>query len=230
MNFSVSLTSAINERLSALAVKTSEEYNISLDELLNFWGINGDAVDAPVKEEKKTKSKPKAKSTEQKEVSNCSYEFKKGKNIGSKCSAKAADGTLFCKKHSAGQSEKTEAPAKRKKATPVEEIKTEVAKSIDEKKEKFVLRRNEHGNYEHPTTHFIFDKNTKEVIGKQVGDIVEQITAEDIETCRLNSFKYVLPKNLKNGEKQEEVEEEDVEDEEEEEEEEEDVEEEEDEE
>ena len=51
-----------------------------------------------------------------------------------------------------------------------------------------VARRNAHGNYEHAETKFIFDKETKKVIGKQVDDRVVHLNMTDLDICRENNF------------------------------------------
>lgn len=53
------------------------------------------------------------------------------------------------------------------------------------------ITKNKHGNYEHIKTSFVFDINTKEVIGKQhdSGNI-EKLSLNDIDTCNKYKFKY----------------------------------------
>lgn len=45
-------------------------------------------------------------------------------------------------------------------------------------------RKNAHGNYEDPVTHFVFDYETCYVLGKQVGEAVIPLGIEDIKICR----------------------------------------------
>lgn len=60
-----------------------------------------------------------------------------------------------------------------------------------------VIRRNAHGNHEHPDTGFVFDPKSKKVIGKQNEDgTVSPIAKEDIDTCNKYSFKYNIPESL----------------------------------
>lgn len=59
------------------------------------------------------------------------------------------------------------------------------------------LKQNKHGNYEHEETHLVFDKESKQVIGKQASNgHVLALTDEDIESCNRYKFKYALPENL----------------------------------
>ena len=55
-----------------------------------------------------------------------------------------------------------------------------------------VLRKNKYGNYEHPSTGFVFDKDTKRVYGRQVENNIEKLTDNDIETCKRLNFKVAL--------------------------------------
>lgn len=60
------------------------------------------------------------------------------------------------------------------------------------------LRKNRYGNFEvnggasgdfeHPSTHLVFDRESHLVIGKQKDDQIVPLTAEDIEVCKENSF------------------------------------------
>ena len=58
------------------------------------------------------------------------------------------------------------------------------------------LKKNNEGNYMHSETNFIFDKETKKVIGKQVGSIVNTLKLDDIENCKKFNFDYDIPLNL----------------------------------
>lgn len=60
-----------------------------------------------------------------------------------------------------------------------------------------VIRRNNHGNHEHPDTGFVFDSKSKKVIGKQNEDgTISPISKDDIDICNKYSFKYNIPESL----------------------------------
>jgi hypothetical protein len=60
-----------------------------------------------------------------------------------------------------------------------------------------LIKRNEHNNFEHSETRFIFNNKTTEVIGVQLDDgDVRTLTRDDIEICNKYNFKYVIPFNL----------------------------------
>ena len=59
------------------------------------------------------------------------------------------------------------------------------------------IRKNSFGNFEHTETRFVFNKTTKEVIGKQLDNgSVQTLTKKCIETCKQYNFKYEIPDNL----------------------------------
>ncbi len=59
------------------------------------------------------------------------------------------------------------------------------------------IRRNKHGNYEHPETHLVFDKINKVVFGMQNDNgTVDPLTDEHIDLCNKFKFKFILPENL----------------------------------
>jgi hypothetical protein len=62
-----------------------------------------------------------------------------------------------------------------------------------------MIKRNDHGNFEHKETGLIFDRKTTEVIGRQLDDgTVVQLSRDDIDICNKYNFKYVMPFNLSN--------------------------------
>ena len=62
-----------------------------------------------------------------------------------------------------------------------------------------VIKKNEYNNYVHIPTSFVFNKDTKCVIGKEVeeGQIV-QLNKNDINICNKYKFKYNIPDDLNN--------------------------------
>ena len=62
-----------------------------------------------------------------------------------------------------------------------------------------VIKKNEYNNYVHIPTSFVFNKDTKCVIGKEIeeGQIV-QLNKNDINICNKYKFKYNIPDDLNN--------------------------------
>ena len=59
------------------------------------------------------------------------------------------------------------------------------------------IKKNSFGNYEHPETKLIFNKDTKQVIGKQQGDgTISVLTEDDIQRCDQFKFSYKLPEKI----------------------------------
>ena len=59
------------------------------------------------------------------------------------------------------------------------------------------IKKNDHGNYEHPETKLVFDKDTKQVIGKQHDDgSITTLTEEDIQQCDQFKFTYKIPEKI----------------------------------
>jgi hypothetical protein len=111
---------------------------------------------------------------------------------------------------------------------PSKQTKTAKAVAVEEKKvqeilkkpsETLRLKKNKFGNYEHQTTGFVFDPQTKEVFGRQQEETVSVLTLDNIETCKQLGFRYRIPETFQDDAEEEDVlmsdvEEEDEEDEE----------------
>lgn len=87
------------------------------------------------------------------------------------------------------------------KSNPVEKSpqidKNKVIEKLNQMAPTIVCRRNQFGNYEHPPSKLVLDRNTKKVIGKQCEDgSLEELDSDDIEKCKLYKFEYDLPENL----------------------------------
>ena len=101
---------------------------------------------------------------------------------------------------------------KSKKEKEAEDYKT-IQRCVKDKlpERRFALKKNQYGNYEHKDTGFVFDPQTKEVVGKQENDRVIFLTLSDIETCNQYGFKFKMPERLEEEEKEHEEELSDVE-------------------
>jgi hypothetical protein len=236
------LYAAVSQAVDCYAASIASKHDLSKEDLLELWntGVSSELkvteTTSKPKEEKKAapRTRKPAESKAADDSATCEYEFKKGANIGKTCTAKVcSDSAKFCRKHKA-QEDKDESAAKTtakkpatkaataskaKKASETKEKESVSVKNLNANKSQLVIKKNSHGNYEHPETRFVLDKTTKVVFGKQTDSGVQDLTAEDIETCKKFNFKYELPKNLSSKEDVEEEEdnEEDEEDDEEEE-------------
>lgn len=74
---------------------------------------------------------------------------------------------------------------------------TDVVKKLTSDIPVISIRRNQHGNLEHPETGLIFDKKSQTILGKQEDDgTISELTDEDIEKCKQYKFRYNVPDNL----------------------------------
>ena len=211
---SKSLYSVVSQAVDEFSQRVAEKFDASKEEVLELWNSSVAAelkvVESSKPKEEKKAAAPRARAakSESKDDSTavCTYMFKKGKNINTTCTAKVcADSTKYCRKHKA-QEEKEESGAKtekkpaakatKAKKEEAKEKETAAVKKLTEGKPSFVLRKNKQGNYEHPETHFVFDKVTKEVYGRQTDSGVEPLTTEDVDECRKFNFKCRLPDTL----------------------------------
>lgn len=72
-----------------------------------------------------------------------------------------------------------------------------VIKNIQSYIQTIKITRNTFGNFQHEETGLVFDKISKQVVGKQnPNGNVDMLTVEDIELCNKFKFKYILPDNL----------------------------------
>ena len=92
---------------------------------------------------------------------------------------------------------------KKAKTKPKEVLVPKVIGQIQ--KQKIEIRRNENGDYMHVPTRLVFDKETKQVIGKYKpgSQEIQTLSIEDIEQCNQYKFAYVTPENITKKNKEE---------------------------
>lgn len=129
-------------------------------------------------------------------IKTCQYEFK-GKNEGKICKNKISaesKSKKFCGKHLSNKGKEKKVPAKVKKHQQQAEYELNVIKKLNDNKPTITIKRNKFGNYEHEETGLVMDRETKKIIGKQMpNNSILELTAEDIDTCKLWKFDYNLP-------------------------------------
>lgn len=222
-SLSTTVLSIISQSIEEFSSLVSEKFNIDKDEILELWN-NNVSLDVKVSrravsstssvEKKSAPPKKESTTTSSSTTTICKYEFKKGKNIGTRCNSRISEGD-YCKKHK-GPAEKEEKPQTKSSEKSEEKEEEPEEKSVIKKAKEnttgLTLRRNTFGNYEHSETRLLFDRKTRDVYGKQnyETESVDQLSEEDIEICQQMNFKYRLPLTL-NKKKEEETEEEEVE-------------------
>lgn len=102
---------------------------------------------------------------------------------------------------SANASSSSTKPVSKKRKTEAESVPEpigkDVIKTIQSKIQLVKIEKNKHNNFEHSETHFVFDRSSQQVIGKQnENGSIDQLTADDIQLCNKYKFRYILPDNL----------------------------------
>jgi hypothetical protein len=78
-----------------------------------------------------------------------------------------------------------------------EEINHKLPDKFVEKPEAIHIRKNKYGNLEHLETNFVFDENSKKVIGVQLDDgTIKSLSKNDLNICNKYNFNYETPENL----------------------------------
>lgn len=195
--------SSIDNLVSKQLKKISTKYGLDVKAVTEAFNTGiSEAVNQANKEEK---SKP-TKSEKSKKNNNKKQCIEIIKNKGTQCQSKVSDKSEtgnYCGRHLGREKSEGESKEKKKsgnkKPTKKELLKeqnTEVIKKLNDSKQKLSVARNQYGNFEHPETHFVFNRDTSEVIGKQVGSEVKPLTAADIEVCKEKNFKFRMPDNI----------------------------------
>ena len=217
-NFNLLLNQAINSNIESFVKVVADKYKLKSSELIDLWygKSNSNTSEGTDKEvefesesEEETKSSSKSNSSGQK--SGCQYKSTKGKNEGSLCGSKVCSESstgLYCKKHikQEQKSPKKEAPKSTtvKKTVPVQKEETKVSiEHVQKKITNFGVSKNNFGNYWNEQSGIVFDKVTKQAIGKQQqnGD-VNALTKQDIEFCKMHNIAYKLPTNIVSSQKE----------------------------
>ena len=201
MSLNQTVTKAVNEVINNFIQQISSKYDLDPNDLLQMWDCNSTLTKVVPKKSVVTDIPSATDDIDE----NALLQYKKPeiqalcRQSGLKCTGtKEQLIALLLSKD--GSSAKL--PAKKevvsKKAEPIKKVpSTPVAQKLVSSIPTVAIRRNQHGNHEHPETSFVFDKKTKKAIGKQNEDgAIEDLTSEDIDICNQWKFQYVLPDNL----------------------------------
>lgn len=199
MSLSQTLAKNIETAVESYVETIAEKYKLDKDELLSLWSSKT--------RPKKVASKAKT-AVEEIDMDDISLErlhkcnkaelVALCKSKGCKCTGTKEvliDRLLGKEESTAPKTEKktAEKPKKSDRATGS----ADVIKKLTADVPVVPVRRNAHGNFEHPETGLVFDRKTETVIGKQEDDgTVAPLTDDDIEACKRFKFKYNIPDNL----------------------------------
>jgi hypothetical protein len=164
----------------------------------------------------KKNTKPIGSAASNASSNGCQYVNVRGDNKGKLCGGKVSQSSSsgkYCSKHL--KEEKEEKSVTNEKKSPAKEktvkkqkddftssTKEELKQKIEERKSTIPITRNKWGNYEHPDTNIVLDKETHMAYGKQNSDgKIIPLSAEDIEMCKILNFKYKLPESISSSKK-----------------------------
>ena len=195
MSFSDSIATTIDNIIQQYIQKISTKYNIDSTELLSLWQTNPSTPSSslpppppPTPPPTEIDSEKLYKATKPELVAMC--RTRGLKTTGNK-------DTLISQiiGHMKGDVKPTPTkttPTKTSKPTP-----PPIIKKLMSAQPCLAIRRNQHGNHEHPESGLVFNSKTKKVIGKQMDDgTVADLTTEDINLCNKYKFDFILPENL----------------------------------
>jgi hypothetical protein len=200
MSLNQTVAKALNEAVNNFIRQIAIKYNLDQNELMSEWdGTTTSKIKAPIKKS----STPDISSNTDDNMNEATLSQYKKVDLQALCRQKALKCTgtkeqligYLLGKDSSTSPPKKEAPVK--KVIEEKSISTPVAKKLTSSIPTVAIRRNQHGNHEHPDTSLVFDKKTKKAIGKQNQDgTIDDLTPEDIDICNQWKFQYVLPSNL----------------------------------
>ena len=122
----------------------------------------------------------------------CGYVFTKGTRKNQKCERKISDDKCYCTKHS--ECENKGQPNK-KGFTKPSNTKTRgtIVKKMfdqdDQKKRTYIVKHRSCGFFWHPESRFVFNPDTKKVIGIYSEYEVHKLNEQDIKICNTYGFK-----------------------------------------
>lgn len=201
------VSSAVDEFIDLLVA----EFDLDKEKVVNVWNTKASAELAVVSGKSIVKRAPRKKAESVSgDKKTCIYTYVKGAKEGELCNAKVIDDSesgSYCKKHIAHENAKevkktkkapVKAPVRGKKAEAVEEKKN-VISALKATTPTVSIKMNARRRYYHSDTGLIFDRNTREVYGREddEGELIP-LKASDIELCKQYGFKYRLPENLTN--------------------------------
>jgi hypothetical protein len=206
MSLSSTLSKTIDATIQEFISEIVSKYNLDKNEIQLLWTKGDNKITKPNTPEKVVIDK---KTTVNKD-SNISELSKLNKNElismckthGHKCSGTkdALINRILGKEDGEEKKSQVQVTNTVKSTKKVDEKlkETPVIKKVISNIPNVLIRRNKFNNYEHPESGFIFDNDTKTIIGKQKNDgSIEDLSSEDIEKCKyLYNFKYKLPSNL----------------------------------
>ena len=203
MSLNQTVTKALNEAVNNFICKIAIKYDLDQNDLMSEWDVT---TTSKIKAAVKKSSTPDTAQVIGDNMDEATLSQYKKPELQALCRQKALKctgtkeqliGYLLGKDTSSSNKTPSKKEAPVKKAIEDKSISTPVAKKLTSSIPTVAIRRNVHGNHEHPDTSLVFDKKTKKAIGKQNEDgTIDDLTSDDIDICNQWKFQYVLPSNL----------------------------------
>jgi len=204
MSLSESILNYINDAVEKYIDRVVDKYNLNKDELYNLWTSGSDKA---VKNVKSNTTKVSAlTSIDTDDISEERLIKCTKVELSALCKARSLKCTgtksvlisrLLGNDENAAVVKKVSKSTKGSKAATSS---SSVINKLTANVPNVAIRRNRFDNYEHPETHFVFDKKTQRVLGKQDDDgTVLPLSVEDINMCKKYKFNYMVPDNLNQG-------------------------------
>jgi hypothetical protein len=198
MSLNQTVTKAVNEVINNFIQQISSKYDLDPNDLLQMWDCNSILTKVVPKKSLVTNIPSATDDIDE----NALLQYKKPeiqalcRQRGLKCTGTKEQLIALLLSKDGSSAVKKEVVSK--KSEPIKKVSsTPVAQKLVSSIPTVAIRRNQHGNHEHPETSFVFDKKTKKAIGKQNEDgTIDDLTSEDIDICNQWKFQYVLPDNL----------------------------------
>ena len=203
MSFNQSVAKALNEAVNNFIRQIATKYDLDENELLSEWDSTTPSKTKVSVKKSLTPDVAQINGDNMDETTLSQYKKTELQDLcrkkALKCTGKKEQLISYLLGRNVSTSDK--APSKKeepvKKSIEVKNISTPIAKKLTSSIPTVAIRRNQHGNHEHPDTSLVFDKKTKKAIGKQNEDgTIDDLTSEDIDICNQWKFQYVLPNNL----------------------------------
>ncbi len=196
----------------------SEKYDLDEIELLAIWNnieLNGQKKKVIESNDESNEDDNEQPVEDDTNIQGCPYVFTKGTLSGKECGCKPKNNTIFCSKHKKHE-ESAPKTAKKVLPNPKKPSEPEPPKKVSPSSKKsivpalpkktsppskiisVVLRKNKTlDKLWHIESSMVF-KSAQErvVIGKCVNDKLHDLTAEDIEVCKLMNFRYETDKEI----------------------------------
>jgi hypothetical protein len=215
-SYCVPLALCIKKELNLTAKQASKYVAESVKKVLQEMDKNDETEKKKESKSKKSSSKGSRKPRSKKKEEICEYVYVRSPKKGERCCFnvdKKSD--KYCSKHLKKDSEKAEQKEDKKvKKKPVEKIKTEKTKRINEFSEKLQslitsktpiikIERNSGGYYVMCGTRIVINPSNLEAYARLKEDNdneLEELQKTDVEYCKENNIKYTLPSNLSSEE------------------------------